>query len=395
MRPSRLLTIAIGLAAVVAVGRRAQSEVDLKAHVEAGERRLAAGDRAGALAAFRRAVDLAPADERGFEGLGRALLAQGDFPGALAAAESVLRWLDPERWPFDSYAAVLRNVGFLRYRVGDLEGAQEALATAHSAGGTDLETDLRLLLTALGRRDLRAADRLLPEVRGRYGRIEPVWRLEMARRLVTGGASPSLVVLEWMAMLRPPPSPGEGGGAVATALRGELAATSGDLEGAAAAWRRLSGTPLESWAALELGDLAVARDRARDALAHFEAAARDPDVPPALVHAGRGQALRAAGRLEEAAAEFARGTGANPLDPGNEVLYGLVRWEQGDLHAAETAFTNVLDFAPRHPEALYQLGDLYRARGDRDRARPFLQRYLEVWPEGRHAARVRRLLESR
>ncbi|MEZ4252196.1 MAG: tetratricopeptide repeat protein [Polyangiales bacterium] len=68
----------------------------------------------------------------------------------------------------------------------------------------------------------------------------------------------------------------------------------------------------------------------------------------------------------------------------------------GRVDDAQREFERVVSEAPDAAMPHFHLGMLlYETRGDRDAARPHLERYLELAPEGRHVAEARSVLTSR
>ena len=68
----------------------------------------------------------------------------------------------------------------------------------------------------------------------------------------------------------------------------------------------------------------------------------------------------------------------------------------GDVEHAQSALESIVSDAPEWALPQYRLGMLYRARFSAgDRARRHLERYLELAPEGPHAAEVRTVLKRK
>jgi tetratricopeptide (TPR) repeat protein len=112
------------------------------AHYNLGTALKAQGDLEGAIAAYRRAIDLEPKFAAAHTNLGTALMAQGDLEGAIAAYRRALA-LDPK------LAMAHYNLGNALYTKGDLAGAIAAFrqataldptfAPAHANLGTALK----------------------------------------------------------------------------------------------------------------------------------------------------------------------------------------------------------------------------------------------------------------
>jgi predicted TPR repeat methyltransferase len=69
------------------------------------------------------------------------------------------------------------------------------------------------------------------------------------------------------------------------------------------------------------------------------------------------------------------------------------RYQAGDLPGAATACRRAIEVDPAIGAGWMTLGEVHLAAGDRASARVAFERYLVVEPEGRHAQRVRALLE--
>lgn len=68
----------------------------------------------------------------------------------------------------------------------------------------------------------------------------------------------------------------------------------------------------------------------------------------------------------------------------------------GHVQDAETHLTEVIEVAPTNAPAYYLMGMLHREQHDDPIAsEPYLQRYLELAPNGAHAAEVRNMLRPR
>jgi tetratricopeptide (TPR) repeat protein len=92
----------------------------------------------------------------------------------------------------------------------------------------------------------------------------------------------------------------------------------------------------------------------------------------AAAHANLGNALKAAGRLEEAAASLGEAVRLTPSLAEAQHNLGVVRFALNDLAGAETAFRAVLGAKPDHPMAFRQLALVLIAAGRLDEASAFL-----------------------
>ena len=87
--------------------------------------------------------------------------------------------------------------------------------------------------------------------------------------------------------------------------------------------------------------------------------ALDAGYASALAHVDYGQALRAAGQLEPAIAEYRRGLALKPDDGNAWYNLGNSLKAAGDLAGAETAYKQAIAHLPRNVEAQVNLGNLY------------------------------------
>lgn len=84
---------------------------------------------------------------------------------------------------------------------------------------------------------------------------------------------------------------------------------------------------------------------------------------------------------------------APPAGYGEAMAEVTARYQAGDLAGAATACRRAIEVDPTIGAGWMTLGEVQLAAGDRAGAREAFERYLAVEPEGRHAARVRALLE--
>jgi predicted TPR repeat methyltransferase len=90
---------------------------------------------------------------------------------------------------------------------------------------------------------------------------------------------------------------------------------------------------------------------------------QDPDC-----HFGRGRALAALHRLEEAAHHLMRAIALNPMFVNGMIGLGNVRKEQGDLEAAAALYRQALALKPDEPMAHYNLANVLVKQGHPDEA---------------------------
>jgi Flp pilus assembly protein TadD len=70
------------------------------------------------------------------------------------------------------------------------------------------------------------------------------------------------------------------------------------------------------------------------------------------------------------------------------------RLQDGGLEEAETLLTDAITLAPTFAPAFYERGMLRLANGEHAGARADLKRYLDLDPNGPHAADVRAMLSA-
>lgn len=128
-------------------------------------------------------------------------------------------------------------------------------------------------------------------------------------------------------------------------------------------------------------------------LAELEQAVRDaPDDVPARL--ALGDALDAAGRLGEAAAQYSAAVDAAPGDATPAIRLAFAVLRQGDEPQARALLAEVLAREPDLPDALLLLGSIEMRRGD-PAGRPRLERFLQVAPDHPAGTQVRDVLAGR
>ncbi len=134
------------------------------------------------------------------------------------------------------------------------------------------------------------------------------------------------------------------------------------------------------------------------ALTDFDRALAWGDRADAPLLAGRGLALEALGRHDEADASFRR---AFAMAPHPDPAHIRLNWTYGFAVSArlpmqaQAAFDDVLRHDPHHPQALYGRATLAMNRGDLGLALRFFDRALEANPDFIEARRYRAVLLSR
>jgi tetratricopeptide (TPR) repeat protein len=110
----------------------------------------------------------------------------------------------------------------------------------------------------------------------------------------------------------------------------------------------------------------------------------------------RGMRLYKSGRHAEAIAILEDVTRDHPRLAPAWVYLGLARFDgQRDNAGAEKAANKALAIAPRNGRALMLLASIHLDSGEQEKAREELQRYLDLYPNGRYAPEARQLLLQR
>jgi tetratricopeptide (TPR) repeat protein len=189
----------------------------------------------------------------------------------------------------------------------------------------------------------------------------------------------------------------------------------GDAERIAA--EILKSDPKHSRALHILGCAMLMQDRAEDALAPLEAAARerrDPEVDTQLAMALRqvgrnedalsrlkraakrqppyapafrelGAVLFAMARYDEAIEALNRGLQIAPMMPDLSIQLGYVLLEIKNLAGAQAAFGRALAISPGSPDALFGLAKAHRDADEHGPAAEYFRRYLMVAPDDQSA----------
>jgi YYY domain-containing protein len=130
-------------------------------------------------------------------------------------------------------------------------------------------------------------------------------------------------------------------------------------------------------------------DDAAEVLA-VAAAANPQDVG---LHHLWGDILAQAGRHEEAAQVYRKIAEEVPAT-GNWNKLAVALIERGDLEQAEEALRTAIALDDTEPEPLYRLGQVYYLQGASGQAVFYLNRYLELAPDGYLSGEARQLLEE-
>jgi tetratricopeptide (TPR) repeat protein len=130
-----------------------------------------------------------------------------------------------------------------------------------------------------------------------------------------------------------------------------------------------------------LGNLAVERDRPKEAEAHYRAAAglfeaaRDTGAVARQL-AAAGQMLLAQGRAADAVSQLRAAVERMPNDLVTQTELGLALWQLGEARAAVAVLTSVLAIDGGNPEALRARGEILADLGDGRDAMADLERVV-------------------
>jgi hypothetical protein len=166
---------------------------------------------------------------------------------------------------------------------------------------------------------------------------------------------------------------------------------------------RSGAQPVHAIRAVGAGESAASPGRAR-AWVMGAAVALGALILAGAVWAGRQRGLPPVPQASSSPATSRPGGDGPPpallvTEPGSSAAYREAmaevetRYQSGDLAAAAAACRRATEVDPSIGAGWMALGEVQLAAGDRLGARAAFERYLAVEPEGRHAARVRALLE--
>jgi tetratricopeptide (TPR) repeat protein len=143
-------------------------------------------------------------------------------------------------------------------------------------------------------------------------------------------------------------------------------------------------------AAFLLGQSELLRNDMAAAAGHLARAAElDPKMP--WVHTLYGQALKAAGKVDEAAAQFNEELKVNPYDFTANTEIALVLMQDGKPDEALSHIALALQVRPTDPGALYQRASIHLTQGLTGQARQELEQLIRDYPNfsEAHAALAR------
>ena len=118
----------------------------------------------------------------------------------------------------------------------------------------------------------------------------------------------------------------------------------------------------------------------------------EPSNPAVNTLLAEGQKNYDKGRFQKALTIYEQANGIAPNDPAVALGRGLTYYELGDLDHAAAALTRVLELDSKSARAELMLGAIAQERRQNDMAKQHYKRYLELDPQGEHAAETRKLL---
>jgi len=98
------------------------------------------------------------------------------------------------------------------------------------------------------------------------------------------------------------------------------------------------------------------------------------------------------GKFAQAMKFYDQASAIAPNDPAVSLARGLTFYELGDLNHAGAAMTRVLELDANNARAELLLGAIAQERGQPGMAKQHYKKYLELAPNGEHAAETRKLL---
>ena len=85
----------------------------------------------------------------------------------------------------------------------------------------------------------------------------------------------------------------------------------------------------------------------------------------------------------------------NPLQAAKEIKIGQYYLKKGSLKAAAKRFLEASKWDPGSPDAFFYLGETYERMKDAKSARAAYAKYLELAPDAKNAAVVKKKLEAK
>jgi serine/threonine-protein kinase len=290
------------------------------AHTDLGMALDAKGDAAGAIASFRRAINIDPQLARAHYNLGNALLAQGDAEGAIAYYRQAID-LEPK------LTRVHANLGIALDAQGDVAGAIASFRKAIALEPKDAKAHYNLGNALRARGDLAGA-------------------VACYRQAID---------LE--------PASAEAQHTLGAALEAK-----GDAAGAIACYRKaIELEPQFAGTHNRLGFALQARGDTEGAIACYRRAI-ELDPKDAGTHNNLGHALHEKGDVWGAMACFRKAIDLQPRHAGAHYNLGNALLAQGDLGAAIASYRTAIDLDPTDARAYYNLSIALEGQGDTEGA---------------------------
>ncbi len=106
----------------------------------------------------------------------------------------------------------------------------------------------------------------------------------------------------------------------------------------------------------------------------------------------KGREFYKKGEIEKAIEQFKLASRLKPQDDTALVELGAALFDLGNDIDAILKLTQAVTINPRNSQALLLLGNIYYARGDRDKAINYYQRFLQISPDSPYASEVKTIL---
>ena len=301
------------------------------------------GDIAGAIAAHRRALQLAPKSAEIHAELAGLLARQNRGSEALAEAQTALA-IDPDN------REAHRILGFVFTALVDNDAGGETSPQA-------VENARKALTHFEKARANRAGD---PAAELTLGRLY----------VITGEFDRAIVTLREFLLDQP-------GYTEAILLLSDAFAGKGELDDAIAALEQvMASDDATPRAAVRLAELYEARSRWDDAARVYERLIRDSPRMAPLLRPRRATALVNAGRIDEARTMLRELSTASPHDPALWYLLSQAELRAGMLADAEAAARRLIAIDARDPRGAAALADVLIARREFPRALETLQPFV-------------------
>lgn len=174
-------------------------------------------------------------------------------------------------------------------------------------------------------------------------------------------------------------------------VRGDASLTSGDYEGALAAYRKaqeLKPADPAVWRSLGVGYTRL-RDYPRAIEQFRRSLVLGPSQPQVMVELGF--ALMQQGALDSATAAYLQAIAINPWEPAAYANLGIAYLRSGAVQPAVEALEKAVQLNPGLSDAQFALASAYVQLGERARAADALERGLQFDP---HNSNARRMLEA-